>query len=156
MASALAKLQENLSGVKYLIIDEFSIIGQKTFAWINKRCKEATGLTTIPFGGLSIILVGDIAQLPPIIDQVLYHNKPRSDLAVESYCMYCKFDTVVKLEINERAKGSNKEQEKFRQLQIRARNGDSSLEDWDLLLTRQPNRIKNRAFSELFCEAVLW
>lgn len=142
-SSALMRLQQNLNGVKYLIIDEFSVIGQKTFAWINRRCKEATGLTTIPFGGISIILVGDVAQLPPITDQVLYHNKPRSDLAVEGYCMYRKFDTVVKLEINERAKGNNEEQEKFRQLQMRARNGDFTVDDWELLLTRQPNRIQN-------------
>lgn len=41
------------------------------FAWINRRCKQATGNLTIPFGGMSIILVGDIAQLPPVTDQVL-------------------------------------------------------------------------------------
>ena len=42
-SSALARLQGDLKGVKYLIIDEFSVIGQKMFGWINKRCKEATG-----------------------------------------------------------------------------------------------------------------
>lgn len=94
-----------MDGVKYLIIDEFSVIGQKMFAWINRRCKEATGLTTVAFGGISIILVGDIGQLPPITDQVLYHTKPKSDLATEGYCMHREFQTVVKFEINERAKG---------------------------------------------------
>lgn len=71
-STALAKLQHDLNGVRYLIIDEFSVIGQKMFAWINRRCKQATSCTTVPFGGISIILVGDIAQLPPITDQVLY------------------------------------------------------------------------------------
>ena len=42
-SSALTRLQGDLKGVKYLIIDEFSVIGQKMFGWINKRCKEATG-----------------------------------------------------------------------------------------------------------------
>ena len=42
-SSALARLQGDLKGIKYLIIDEFSVIGQKMFGWINKRCKEATG-----------------------------------------------------------------------------------------------------------------
>lgn len=129
--------------MKYLIIDEFSVIGQKMFAWINRRCKQATGLETMPFGGISVILCGDIAQLPPISDQVLYHNKPKNDLAVEGYCMYQKFQTVVKLQTSERTKGSNREQENFRQLQVRARNGDSSLEDWKLLLTRNPDKTEN-------------
>ena len=59
-SSALSKLQEDMNGVRYLIIDEFSVVGQKMFAWINRRCKEATGNTTLPFGGISVILVGDI------------------------------------------------------------------------------------------------
>ena len=86
-SSALSKLQKDLNSVKYLIIDEFSVNGQKKFAWIKTPCKQATGL----------ILCGDIAQLPPISNQVLYHNKPKNDLAVEGYCMYQKFQTVVKL-----------------------------------------------------------
>ena len=63
-------MQHDLDGVEYLIIDEFSVVGQKMFAWINRRCKQATGNLTIPFGGMSIILVGDIAELPPVTDQV--------------------------------------------------------------------------------------
>ena len=113
------------------------------YSVLNRRCKQATGLETLPFGGISVILCDDIAQLPPITDQVLYHNKPKSDLAVEGYCMYQKFQTVVKLQINERPKGSNWEQENFRQLQIRARIGDSSLEDWKRLLARNPAQIEN-------------
>jgi ATP-dependent exoDNAse (exonuclease V) alpha subunit len=90
--------------------------------------------------------VGDIAQLPPVSDRVLYHNKPRNDLETQGYCMYCKFETVIRLEVNERAKGCDPEQERFRQLQLRARDGDSSLDDWKLLLTRQPASVQNIAY----------
>ena len=55
-SSALSKLQRDLNSVKYLKIDEFSVIGQKMFAWINRRCKQATGLETLPFGGISVML----------------------------------------------------------------------------------------------------
>ena len=61
------------------------------FAWINRRCKQAAGNLTIPFGGMSIILEGHIAQLPPVTDQVLYDTKPNCDLALEGYCMYQMF-----------------------------------------------------------------
>ena len=60
-----------------------------------------------------------------------------------NYCIYCKFQTVVKLEVNERAKGSDPGQEMFRHLELRACNGDSSLDDWKLLLTRQPSSVEN-------------
>lgn len=42
--SALAKLQHDLGGVEYCI-DEFSVIGQKMFAWINRRPKQAIQVT---------------------------------------------------------------------------------------------------------------
>ena len=107
-SSALARLQADLKGVKYLIINEFSVIGQKMFGWINKRCKEATGHTTVVFGGISVVV--DIAQLPSISDKVIhvYHTKPANQIALEGYCMYQKFPTVVKLEENERAKGTDR------------------------------------------------
>lgn len=123
-ASALAKLQSDLKGVKYLIIDEFSVIGQNMFGWINRHCKEATGRTTVPFGGNSVILVGDIGPLPSVSDQVIYHTRPRNDIALEGYCMYRKFETVVKFEVNERAKGADIAQQQFRELQTRARDGN--------------------------------
>lgn len=57
--------------------------------------------------------------------------------------MYQKFQTVVKLEENERAKGRNIAQQQFRDLQTRARNGNSSIEDWNLLLSRTPQNVNN-------------
>lgn len=113
------------------------------FAWINRRCKQATGNLTIPFGGMSIILVGDIAQLPPVTDQVLYRTKPNCDLALEGYCMYQMFQKVINFEINERAAGTDNEQQRFRALQVRARDGNSNLEDWNMLLLRQPQNVVN-------------
>lgn len=114
------------------------------FAWINRRCKEATGNLTIPFGGMSIILVGDIAQLPPVTDQVLYHTKPNCDLALEGYCMYQMFQKVIDFEINERAAGTDNEQQRFRALQVRARDGNSNLEDWNVvnIATFQKSAVK--------------
>ena len=75
--SALMKLQEDLSNIKYLLIDEFSVVGQKMLGWIDRRCRQGTGNFDEPFGGLSIILTGDIAQLSPVLDKVLYHKKPK-------------------------------------------------------------------------------
>ena len=69
---ALMKLQEDLRGIEYIIIDEFSVVGQNMFGWINSRCRQAIGLSEKTFGGINVILVGDIGQLPPVSDRVLY------------------------------------------------------------------------------------
>ena len=142
-SSALAKLQSDLNGVKYLIIDEFSVICQTMFAWINRRCKEATGCTSIPFGGISVILVGDIGQLLSISDQMIYHTKPKSNIPLEGFSMYRKFETIIKFEVNERARGTDLSQQQFRDLLIRSRDGSSTIQDWNLLLSSTPQNIHN-------------
>ena len=107
---SLQRLQLSLHGVKYIIIDEFSVIGQKLFGWLDRRCHQATGQIDEPFGSLSVILVGDIAQLPPVGDKVLYHCKPQGEVALQGFCAYKKFKIVVKLRDNQRASGQSEEQ----------------------------------------------
>lgn len=71
--AALAQLQEN---VRYIIIDEYSVISQKELAWINRRCKQATGKFDLNFSGINIVLVGDLGQLLPVNGKVLYNDNP--------------------------------------------------------------------------------
>ena len=52
-------------------------------------------------------------------------------------------DTVVKLTLNQRVKGSSLEQSRFRDLLNRLRTGDCTQNDWTLLLTRQPSTVHN-------------
>ena len=61
---SLVRLQNVLKDihVDYILIDEYSMLGQKMFAWIDKRCRQATGLTDEHFGGKSIILLCDPGQ----------------------------------------------------------------------------------------------
>ena len=60
------QFQLELSNIKYLIINKYSFIDQIKFVWIDRGCKQATSVTNELFGNLSIILVGDVSQLPPI------------------------------------------------------------------------------------------
>ena len=125
----LVKLQNTLKNISYIIIDEYSMQGQKMFAWVDKRCRQATGLTNQLFGGKSIILVGDPAQLPPVGDKPLYHSKPSSSLQQQGHLAYFMFNTVVKLTTNQRVKGSTPEQIRFRELLNRLRTGDCTQDD---------------------------
>jgi len=59
-------------------------------SWIDKRCRQGTGVVDKPFGGISIILVGDIAQFPPVGDKVLYHRKTSGSIGTMGF-FFCFF-----------------------------------------------------------------
>ena len=120
---ALSNLQTRLQGVRYLLIDEFSVMGQNMFGWIDRRLRQATGKFDLQFGGISIILVGDFAQLPPVSDKPLYSSMPSGNTALMGYLGYRSITTVVKLTENQRV--ASIDQQKFRDFLLRLRNGDT-------------------------------
>ena len=52
------RLQSDLTGVSYIIIDEMSMVGRRALGQIDELLRQATGKEEV-FGGLSVILVGD-------------------------------------------------------------------------------------------------
>ena len=112
-AIPLQLLQTNLENVQYLIIDKYSFVGQSLLGWIDSHCRQATGRTVTTFDGISIILVGDIAQLPPVGDKTLYHSLPKPEKQMQGLLLCHEFKNVVKLTGNQRVQGSDIEQSKF-------------------------------------------
>ncbi len=51
------------------------------------------------------------------------------------------FDKVVNLTVNQRVQGITSEQIQFRDLLLQLRKGKATVEDWKLLLTRQPSNV---------------
>ena len=94
---ALLRLQNNLKGISYIIIDEYSMLGL-----IDRRCRQAKGISVEVFGGLSIILFGDPGQLPPVADKALYHSKPTNSVGEQGHLAYLMFNNVIKLSVNQR------------------------------------------------------
>ena len=123
---SLCRLQESLNEVDYILIDEYSMLGQVAFGWTDKRCKQATGFNNKVLGGKSLILIGDPGQLPPVADKPLYHAKPSSDVGEQGYQTYQIFDKVVKLTVNQRVQGTSSEQVNFRDLLLRLRKTEST------------------------------
>ena len=140
---SLIELQERLSNTDYILIDEYSMLGQRTLGWIDKRCRQSSGAKENLFGGKSIILIGDPAQLPPVSDKPLFHAKPSNQIVQQGYYAYMMFNHVVTLTVNQRVKGTDPEQIVFRDFLLRLRNGEISENDWKLLLTRQPSQANN-------------
>lgn len=71
-ASISNTLSTKLHGLKVLIIDEISMVGQHTFDMIDQRLRHIMGLDK-PFGGVSVITVGDFFQLKPVCARPLFY-----------------------------------------------------------------------------------
>jgi hypothetical protein len=80
-AQTLAVFQEEMKHIRYVLIDEMSFIGTKLFMHIEILLREAfLENNNFPFSHCFIILVGDLAQLPPVMDTPLYAGQHQVDL----------------------------------------------------------------------------
>ncbi|XP_057830374.2 ATP-dependent DNA helicase PIF1-like [Cryptomeria japonica] len=122
-----------MAHAKYILIDEMSFIGQNMLENIDSRLRqEFPQNAQISFGGISIILVGDLGQLPPVNDRPAYDSNRRAKL------LWGEFKTVVTLDKIFRQDGENFEQQRFHQLLTNVRDANPQIEDWKLLMTRIP------------------
>ena len=66
-------LRNALSEVKMVIIDEFSMVSSDLFFNINARLLEIFMCSTaVEFAGLTVVLVADLLQLPPVMGKPVY------------------------------------------------------------------------------------
>jgi ATP-dependent DNA helicase PIF1 len=142
--SALIRLQDRLKNKKYIIIDEMSMLGQRSFTWIDKRLRQATARYDKLFGGISVILIGDFGQLPPVGDKLLFTDPDvtKHESNDHAYLLYKQFTTVVILKQILRQSNTANE---FRELLLTIRNGNISNEIWQALLSRSPSCVSNVA-----------
>lgn len=68
MTKRRKKLKSILKKTDLLIIDEVSMLRPDIFDAIEVLCRQARG-NMAQFGGLQIVLIGDLCQLPPIINK---------------------------------------------------------------------------------------
>ena len=63
----LAQVKERLEGVRYVFLDEVSMLSCRDMYLISARLARVMNNPDEPFGGLNFIFAGDFAQLPPVI-----------------------------------------------------------------------------------------
>ncbi len=73
-SSRLNTLRCQLGSVKLIFLDEISMVGNAMFnTQINNRLKDLKGCS-LPFDGVSIIAIGDLFQLPPVMDGYVFKD----------------------------------------------------------------------------------
>ena len=137
----LIELQKRFKVCKLLIIDEISTVGCKIFGWVDKRLRQAMSQPDLPFGGLSIILVGDFLQLPPVIDRPLWKTDlPISSEHIEGLVVFSLYDKVIILKKQMR---QEPDEIQLQELIDRIRDGKCRLSDYQLCVSRMSNSLNN-------------
>lgn len=125
----LHKMQQSLANMKYLIIDEMSMVGRKMFGQVDQRLRQVfPHQANVVLGGCLCLLFGDFGELPPVMDLPLYTTVPRSalsDLAV----LPTRVLTMLSFSIKS-CQREDPDQVLFRDIPLRLRNGRVTEDDW--------------------------
>ena len=121
--TTLNALQRRFRGIHYL-------------AWIDQRLREVFPENRDEFfGGLSVILIGDFFQLPPVLNKPLYSTRDDlKDIEMVGRNAYLSFDKSVFLTTIQRQQGED--QAPFRRALEELREADVSVPSWELLASR--------------------
>ncbi|XP_057815498.2 uncharacterized protein LOC131029117 [Cryptomeria japonica] len=126
---SLMTLQEQLKHIKYILIDEMSFLGPKLLLKIDNRLRQAfPNKQHDNFGGVSMILVGDLAQLPPVMDKPIYASHSTGLSLWHSFTIVITLDTIF------RQQGASIRQQQFRALLHNLRNAQALQHDWQFLM----------------------
>lgn len=126
----LDNMRVKFRSLKIVFIDEVSMVGNKMFNYINLRLQEifAKG---VPFGGISIIAIGDLFQLKPVFDGWIFENLTEGYGPLATNLWTDLFRVFELTEIMRQ-----KEDKNFAELLNRLREGKHNDNDINMLKTR--------------------
>ena len=151
VGDSLDRLVDTLRPVRLIVIDEISTVGAGQFAIIAKRLRQAARVfyrerfNTAPpddlgsFGGFGIMLMGDFAQLPPVLSSSLLEGSPliesqKSNMRFEALHgrqLFKDFQQILRLRRIHRQKGADP----FKESTMRLRDVAITQEDYELWQT---------------------
>lgn len=102
---SLHAFQEKMKPVRFIILEEYSMIGCRLLNIINRRCMQMKS-SSDPFGGLIVYMFGDLFQLAPIGDTPLYnlHVDPYKTSAVAGSLLFQSLVRTKFLNVHHRQK----------------------------------------------------
>ena len=99
-------MQTELHALKLVVLDEVSVLSCLNLAYIHLRLHEIFGGTEW-FGGINMLFVGDVLQLPPVTGNLVFSKLTNKIITARLVCMTAVNiwkETIVydELTINER------------------------------------------------------
>ena len=104
-------------------------------------------------------MLRDFGQLPPVRNLPLYAKDLRDALSNDGIALYNLFKEVYKLDVIQRQSGNSHEQQNFRNLLLRLRDGKSIIEDWKTLSKRFESnvmRLERDRFKDAMFVSTKW
>lgn len=92
----LASLKQLITNVKIIIIDEISMVGSDILLTVHRRLCDIFG-NEEPFGGVSVLAVGDLLQLPPVAQKPVF-SLPTDEMAAIYGSLWQHHFHIVELE----------------------------------------------------------
>ena len=122
----LFELQQKFKSIGIIVIDEKSMVGHRILHMADMRLREIyPHRREEVFGGLSMVLIGDWKQLPPVGDSSLFDNKSK---CAAGFNIYSNFIDVINFSKIERQTGPS--QQEFREELARLSEGKFTENDW--------------------------
>jgi len=130
--SKITTLQQEFADLKLLVIDEIGMVPPAVLALVDYSLKVATGRAE-PWGGVQVVVAGDFRQLPPVRSVSLYGPASSNDTDIVALAkrLWKSIDSVVVLKEIMRVTDPE-----IQQLNLRARSGNITEQDAQLLSTR--------------------
>ncbi|CAF4065605.1 unnamed protein product, partial [Adineta steineri] len=152
----LSTIETEWRNIDYCLIDEISMVGCYMLARLHRITTIAKHTeSTIPFGGINMIFLGDFVQYPPVLDRPLYSNilSPTDTLAntmntinltrrrlnITERDIQCKVGRALWLQVNKVFFLTQQMRNKdplFTAMQARLRSGQCRDDDYNMLCKR--------------------
>ncbi|XP_062598648.1 uncharacterized protein LOC134260084 [Saccostrea cucullata] len=148
-ADELNSFRTKYQNLSVVIIDEISMVGNNMLTFINDRLQQLTGRKQ-DFGGISIIAVGDLYQLPPVGDKWIFKDLSNPGQSLAKNLWHEHFHMQELSEIMRQ-----KDDLRFAEMLNRLRENKMTDEDKELIsqrVIRQDSEIYPKQAPHLFIE----
>ena len=118
-----------------------SLLGCSLVKKVDLRLREAKSKPNVSFGGLFLFLLGDLKQLPSVKDRAFYGDGFNTEYAAFGQQLFRQIDSSIILSTSFR---QSSDQQIFRDLLDRLADGQTTTEDWQLMMERRLDKLSNK------------